>query len=86
MKDLKCEEPEQEEKTDKEGKPVKPKAKKSIRERIIDQNVKVKTQEIGPRMVLQLRDFYSGVFNTIEGKYEYHYRADYFVKRNNFFL
>ena len=57
-----------------------------IRSKIIENNVRVDTQEIGPRMVLQLRKFYSTVFDTVNGKYEYAYRADYYVKRNNIFL
>jgi ribosome production factor 1 len=56
------------------------------RERIIEENVKVNTQEIGPRLVLQLRKFYSGVFDTVDAEYEFFYRGDYYVKRNNYFL
>lgn len=87
MKDLKDDDSETEinEEMKKDSKETK-KRKKTTREKIIEQNVFVKTQEIGPRLCLQLKDFYSGVFDSLEGKYEFHYRADYFVKRNNFFL
>lgn len=43
-------------------------------------------QEIGPRMVLQLRKAYSGVFDEQEGRFEYFYRGGFYVKRNKFFL
>lgn len=51
-----------------------------------DPDVRAALQEIGPRMIFQLRKMYSGCFNEVDGQFEYFYRGGHYVKRSRFFL
>lgn len=52
----------------------------------ITERIKVNLQEIGPRFCLQLQKVHSGCYDEFNGDYEFLYRADYYVKRNKFYL
>jgi ribosome production factor 1 len=52
----------------------------------VDKRINVRLQEIGPRFVMQLQKVYSGNFNEKYGDYEFLYHANYYVKRNKFYL
>lgn len=52
----------------------------------LTKRIRVDLQEIGPRFSLQLQKFHDGCYDEFRSDYEFNYRADYYVKRNRFYL